>query len=479
MNTKQPAEPAPEGGGLIRRHWKRVALGTVVLLVVLSVGRSVLPALGIDLPGKPQLPGKSQRTGKPTTKAKSPPPPTVKLDGIPILGGGQPLITLNPGLVRPGATVAVNGSGFDAGSRVDLLLGTGKSQKAQQLATVTATKDGTIGGSVPFPSEIGGGETTREVTAQQRNSNKVAKAAAVLAQGTAQATLSAAAGKPGDTVSLSAQGFASGEDLGVYWARVTGEPSATLHADDGGSVSKVGVKVGAAPVGNSSLFLVGRKSGAAASAPFQVLGLYPTITVKPYAVKAAQRVGFSGKGFVPGERVLVHVNSAGGTPVAALPCDQGGGFGDAGFEVPYELTGKQALVFIGEQSRATATAGFTVLPYQPLVRASTYGALPGTSLTFYAEGFAPNEAVHVSVGQGGGQGGQGELVSAFRVDGSGKAKAGGSYMIPGNASNQVTFTLVGGRSKASASATVKVDSSGGGVDVPPQPKYNLPKDLER
>jgi hypothetical protein len=478
MKTRQPAEPAPAGGRPIRRRWKQVALGAVALFVVLSLARSLLPALGIQLPDKLQLPGKSQRTGQPTGKAKKAPPPTVNLDGIPILGGSQPLITLNPGLVRPGATVAVNGSGFDAGSRVDLLMGTGKSQKAQQLATVTATKDGTISGSVPFPSEISGGESsTREVTAQQRGGNKVAKAEAVLAQGTAQAKLSAAAGKPGDTVSLSAEGFGSGEELGVYWARVTGEPSTTLRADEGGSISKVGVKVGAAPVGNSSLFVVGRKSGAAASAPFQVLGLYPTITVKPYAVKAVQRIGFSGKGFVPGERVLVHVNSSGGTPVAALPADQGGGFSDTGFVVPYELTGKQSLVFIGEQSRATAIAGFTVLPYQPLVRASTYGALPGTSLTFYADGFAPEEAVHIFVGRG--EGSQGDLVSAFRVDGSGKARAGGSYVIPGDASNQVTFTLVGARSKASATATVKVDSSGDRVDVPPQPKYNLPKDLER
>jgi hypothetical protein len=64
------------------------------------------------------------------------------------------------------------------------------------------------------------------------------------------------------------------------------------------------------------------------------------------------------------------------------------------------------------------------------------------------------------------------------VDGSGKAKGAGNYMIPSNVSNGVTLQLVGARSDATATVTVKVDNSGG-ADVPPQPKYNLPKDLER
>jgi hypothetical protein len=474
-----PPDPVPEpaplpgdrppAGGRIRRNWKRVGLALVVAFVVASVGRSVLPALGVHVPT-------GTSGGKPTTEAKSEAPPTVDLNGVLVPGGGQPIITVNPGLVRPGATVAVNGSGFDAGARVDILLGSAKSQKAQQVATVTVGKDGTINSSIAFPSEATG-ENTKVVTAQQRGSTKVAKAEAMLGQGVASATLSAAAGKPGDTVGLSAKGFASGEDLGVYWGRVNGEPTQILHADEHGSVSKVGVKVGVAPVGPSSLFIVGRKSGSAAGAPFQVLGLYPNVTVKPWAVKAMQRIGFTGKGFVPGERVLIHVNTAGGPPVAALATDGGGGFTNAGFMVPYELKGPQALVFIGEQSRAMANVKFSVLPFQPLVRASTYGGSPGTSISFYADGFGPGEAVHVFTGRG--AGGGGELVSAFRVDGSGKARAAGSYLIPGNAGNGVTFSLVGARSGATATVTVKVDNSGGPVDIPPQPKYNLPKDLEK
>lgn len=468
--AEPPDEPPPARGGRARRLWKRGALAVVALFVVVSVVRSVLPALGLHVPG-----GGGKPASAPTEAVSSAPPPNVKLDGVSILGGGQPLITLSPGLVQPGTSVAVNGSGFDKGARVDILLGDG-GPTGKPIGAATVAKDGSFSSSIPFPANAASAKTAQVVTAQQRGGGKVAKAEATLAQGVAKATLFPAAGKPGQSVSLSAQGFAGGEDVAVYWGRVSGKPNVVLHADGGGSLGKVGLKVGVAPVGATSLFVVGKTSGSAASVPFQMLGLYPNITVKPYAVKAAQRVGFSGTGFDPGERVLLHVNSAGGPAVAALPTDQSGGFSNAGFVVPFQLTGQQALVFIGERSRATATAGFSVLPYQPQARASTYGALPGTSVSFYVTNFAPGEAVHVFVGRG--QGSSGDLVAAFRVDGNGRASAGGSYVIPGNAGNGVSFSLVGARSNASATATVKVDNSGGPVTVAPQPKYTLPPDLK-
>src|SRR5262249_19769787 len=147
-----------------------------------------------------------------------------------------PLITLNPGLVRPDTPVTVSGSGFDAGSRVDVLLGSGgggggggkSSGKTTTVATATAGKDGSITASFAFPAQASATGTTQEITAQQRGGNKVAKAEAAMAGGAAgEAKLSANTGKPGDTVSLSVQGFAPGEDLNVYWGRISGPPSAT------------------------------------------------------------------------------------------------------------------------------------------------------------------------------------------------------------------------------------------------------------
>jgi hypothetical protein len=112
----------------------------------------------------------------------------------------------------------------------------------------------------------------------------------------------------------------------------------------------------------------------------------------------------------------------------------------------------------------------------PMVRTSTYGGSPGTSISFYVSQFAPGEAVHVYAGT---KGSQGELVAAFRTDAHGAARAAGSYTIPGNAPNTLTFTLVGARSGGVGTIAFKVDNSAGPVDVPPQPKYVLPPDLQQ
>src|SRR5256885_7270687 len=151
METKHSAEPEAGRGGRVRRirvrwSWKRAAVAVVMAFVVFSVGRSVLPALGIHVPGG--RPHSAPGTAEPTT-AKSAPPPAVNLDGVPVLGGGQPLITLNPGLVRPGSAVSVTGSGFDAGARGDLLGGTGEAGEAQPGATVAAGEDGALKGLLP------------------------------------------------------------------------------------------------------------------------------------------------------------------------------------------------------------------------------------------------------------------------------------------------------------------------------------------
>jgi hypothetical protein len=468
--------------GWNRQRLRRSGVQLVVLLVaafvLFTIGRSLFAGVG---PLNDESGGESQPEPSQTSA------PTVDLGGVQIPANGQPVIILNPGLVRPGATLAVNGSGFDAHSKVDVFLAPvqvaspGQEPSAENesvptdpTASVTAGKDGSISTNVTMPADLGG-SSKHEVIARQRGSAKEARAQAVTASGVATLTLSEDAGRPGDTVTVTAQGFQPDETVNVHWGSISGQPAAALKADQSGNVGRSSVRVGVGVAGNNTLFLIGQKSKAAATGQFLLLGLYPVASVDPYAVKAGQSVKYSGKGFAPGERVLVYINAQGGTPVLTATANNSGAFSASGFTVPFGLTGKQALILVGEQSRASVNTGFSILPYTPTARASTYGALPGTEVSFYATGFAPKEAVHVFVG--GNQGEEGELVSAFRVNDQGSASAAGRYLIPGTAGNALTFTLRGAKSKGSASMSLTVDKPGQPVNVPPAPKYTLPPDL--
>ena len=448
--------------------WRKAALVVAGILVVAWLGRGLLPEFGTS--------GAGEGTGgSEAGPARPKPPEVVDLDGkkVPAIGG--PVAVLNPGLARPGATVGVNGSGFDPGASVQVFLTTGNG-KPTPVAAGKADRHGSLTTEFEFPAAAATAGNQHLVTLQQANSDKVAEAELVAQAGVATASVSDQAAAPGSSLTVNASGFMPGENIKVYWGRVAGEPTATFKADESGAVSKQTLTVGVGPTGPSSLILVGDKSQSAAVAPFTMLSLYPSAAAKPYAARAGDNISVAGKGFAPGERVLVYFNQATGSPVFAQKANARGAVAGMSFKIPFGLKGKQSLILIGEQSRASANTGFSVMPYSPSARANTYGGLPGTTLTFYVKDFAPNEAVHVYANRG--PNSQGELVSAFRVDEKGTAAAAGSYVIPGNASGKLSLTLVGTRSEGSATATVTVDKVDGPVNVPPQPKYTLPPDLE-
>jgi len=204
-----------------------------------------------------------------------------------------------------------------------------------------------------------------------------------------------------------------------------------------------------------------------------MIGLYPSTMSHPYAVKAGKSITFRGHGFAPSEPVNIFLNASGGIPALTAHADGGGTF-SVSFVVPFGLKGSQRLIAVGQLSRASVSSGFIILPYSPQAQASTYAALPGTTVSFYGKGFAPNEVVLVYAGGARGHGGM--LVTAFRADSHGSASAAGSYVVPSGVGPQVGFTLIGHQSGGTARAKISVGASQGGT-VPPQKPYVLPPSL--
>jgi hypothetical protein len=455
-NTEQSP---PEGEEQKKRRfgWKKVLMIAVALVVVGSLVQVIAKSGGFG--------GALNTTGDNRENSKSDPekikkpaqkPKTVDLGEQKIPRESGPIIVVNPGLVTPGAKATIEGAGFDAKSTVDLFLKTSaKQSEGKGIASAKTDKSGSINTQFTVPESVSKGAV---LVAQQRDADKVAEAQLVSGGVVGSVKINKAVGKPGDSVSLSIRGFGAGERINVFWGRVAGKPDATLTADGSGGIGRADVKVGVAPTGAGTLILVGEKSKTTATAPFQILGLYPTIKSSPYALKAGQRIGVSAAGFAPEERVLFYINSASGVPAFTSNADANGNVGSVAFDVPFGLEGEQSLTAIGDRTRAVVRAGFQVMPYTPTAEPSTYSGKAGTAVSFYVEGFAANETVTLYAG---GPNGDAKKITTFQVDAKGAAEAAGSYPITQADEGGVAFKLVGSKSGGEAKAGVNAAQEDG------------------
>jgi hypothetical protein len=314
------------------------------------------------------------------------------------------------------------------------------------------------------------------IEARQRNSNSMARSQGVLDTGVSSVTLGKQVGKTGDVIGVSARGFIPAETINVYWNKVGTPPIATFAANSQGQVVNQALTVPFGAIGANTFIFVGEKSQEPDAVPFVLLNLYPSVKLSSYALQADNLLSFSGKDFGPNEDIGVYVNNPSGKPVLKVQADSQGAFSNIpGFTVPFSLKGQQTIIFIGQQSHTPATVSFNVLPYTPNAQPSTYGGRPGTAVTFYVAGFARNEVVHIYTGAS--QNTPGTMVGCFQADGQGNAGGAGSYVIPGNAqAGQLTFTLTGSKSGASATATVQVIAPQTAVQLPPQPPFKCSLD---
>src|SRR5215471_16117630 len=172
----------------------------------------------------------------------TPTPVVVQIRGTAVSIEAKPLLLLNPSTVRQGSSVGVTGTGFDPGTTVDIYVKQQVSDSVDPLTFVQVDKSGGFGGvTFSVPDSLPRGNFI--VEADQRESERVARATAVVAGGSPQVKLGTQAAKSGDTVQLSAAGFTPSEEINVYWNDLSGEVIGTLDADENGSIRQGAVRV--------------------------------------------------------------------------------------------------------------------------------------------------------------------------------------------------------------------------------------------
>jgi hypothetical protein len=381
--------------------------------------------------------------------------PVPKISPAP---GGQAFILFTPGVVAQGGHVNVLGSNFDPKSRINFLIKQKEADPGRQIAYVQTDATGSFTGvnitlpdSQPFGAFI--------VQAREANSALTAETMGVVQNGgAATVKLTPQVGKIGQVITVTAKGFAPSEQVNVYWGSLGTDPVATLQADTGGGMGQQPLQVPFGAIGANTFIFEGAKSQTPIVVAFYLLNIYPVVTLSNYAIRADNVLNYTGKDFGPKELVAVYLDKPEGQPIATVQTDGKGAFVNAtGFNIPFTLKGKQTLYFLGSLSRAQTTVAFTVEPYAPSAKPSTYACSPGTSVSFYVAGFARSETVNIATGAT--QDNPGKIVGTFTTDDKGAARAVGSYDIPPDVQpGKLIFILTGTKSGAVATVTVQISA---------------------
>jgi hypothetical protein len=177
------------------------------------------------------------------------------------------------------------------------------------------------------------------------------------AQSTPNVFLDSYTGKPSETMTFGANGFAPNEPIDVSLGE---QQLTTVNADALGDVVHGSAAIPNLGAGDYTLSFVGRTSQTRASVGFNIQGFRPWVVLRNYFVTAQQAVGFDGQDFIPGETIAVYLNSRLSAPVVQVNADGQGRIAMEGAVPAANLKGDNQLIFVGQQSQSELTTTFTV-----------------------------------------------------------------------------------------------------------------------
>ncbi len=288
----------------------------------------------------------------------------------------------------------------------------------------------------------------------------------------------------GARLNFQGQGFEASEQTAVTIEDARGaveSPLDPVTISKDGNLDEVSVVVpDGIGRGEHVLHVAGASSGRSARAKFTVRYITPRIALDTYSAKSNHTFGFTGSGFAPNEPVDVRLGGLGGSPLASFPSDAQGNVTAQEVPLPLIQAGDYLLYFVGEQSQTPVSIGFNVQGFAPWVVLDTYSAAPysamgftgqdfvpgepiavyldqrtahleltnyagrpGTPIAFKGSGWARNENLRASIGEGSAQ------EASFRADAGGAFDAAGGFRLPiGTVAGGVPVTVRGDVSQA-------------------------------
>ena len=348
-------------------------------------------------------------------------------------------LLLNGERAMRGATVNASGFGFQPNEYVRLER-ENPGTKPTTLATGKADKNGNY--SLNFKVENAWPDNAQVIQVVGLASGRQASTHIEIVSGSPGAQPSTYFGKPLTPVDFSGGGFHPGEKVAVYFDSLASPRLDQLTADQYGIVHVKGIRVPLANEGQHAFLLLGESSAAPVRIPFSVLAFAPWLSLSTYTPQPEGAVSVVGHDFAPGETVSLFLGQPTGRPLAQGTVSAKGTVTLPAFEIPWNLRGKMKVVAIGSETQTPTDVGLTVLPYNPAFELSSYAGPPGSTTIAKGTGFAKNETVTISLGEG-----AGTTAVAVTTDAKG-AFTNGQIHIPSQAhSGKLSVRAVGAHSQ--------------------------------
>lgn len=264
---------------------------------------------------------------------------------------------------------------------------------------------------------------------------------------------------PYSTLTVSGSGFQANEIVSLS----LGLSNATATANGSGSFSGASLQIPNVPSGLYYVIAVGQTSGMVGFNSVWVNSFFAQASPSGWYLAPGSTLSWSGSGFVPNETVTV---SRGGTMVATFTADASGNFSGAGGSVvPFSARNSTLTYNVrGASSGTNLSYTLAVADLYPYANPSSWYAAPGTSVTFSASGFGPNEGVSLYVGT------STVVLAHGTTDASGSIMGLGPVSLPfGTIAN---YRLVGDQSGAVATAPITL--AGFYPSLSPSSYYSAP-----
>jgi hypothetical protein len=273
-------------------------------------------------------------------------------------GPGGTSVHLSSQDLTPSSHPSMTASGFLAGEHLNVTI-----QDAQgnpyDLAPLVAGPDGSIrNASLALPSQLGSG--VYRLVAAGSTSHRTARTTFRMAVVPPTVVLDTYTSTPGQVVNFAGNGYVAGETVKVYLGSST-VPLASVKATALGAATGR-LQVPKLAPGTYSLKMVGEASQFPATVGFNIQGFSPWVVLGRYTLTPGEGEGFIGQGFAPGEVVFVYVNTTQGDPALRVTADTSGRVVVQDTWVPASVSGHNVVTLVGQQSKATTSAEFTVMP---------------------------------------------------------------------------------------------------------------------